>query len=52
MDVGVNWVIKNLFWIVDMLEKMLVLGEDWVCEEIKIIGFYKNKVKNVIFLFE
>lgn len=35
-----------------MLEKMLVLGEDYVCDCIKIIGLFCNKVKNVVVLLK
>jgi endonuclease-3 len=51
-DVGVNRATKHLFQIADTPEKMLALGEDLVREEIKTIGLYKNKAKNVILLSE
>lgn len=51
-DVGVNRATRNLFQIADTPEKMLALGEDRVREEIKTIGLYKNKAKNVILLSE
>jgi endonuclease-3 len=51
-DVGVNRATKHLFQIADTPEKMLALGEDRVREEIKTIGLYKNKAKNVILLSE
>ena len=51
-DVGVNRATKHLFEIADTPEKMLALGEDHVREEIKTIGLYKNKAKNVILLSE
>lgn len=51
-DVGVNRATKNLFKIADTPEKMVALGEDRVREEIRTIGLYKNKAKNVILLSE
>lgn len=51
-DVGVNRATKKLFQIADTPEKMVALGEDRVREEIKTIGLYKNKAKNVILLSE
>lgn len=51
-DVGVNRATKNLFEIADTPEKMLALGEDRVREEIRTIGLYKNKAKNVVLLSE
>jgi len=51
-DVGVNRATRHLFQIADTPEKMVVLGEDRVREEIKTIGLYKNKAKNVILLSE
>ena len=51
-DVGVNRATKHLFQIADTPEKMIALGEDKVREEIKTIGLYKNKAKNVILLSE
>ncbi|MEP3431699.1 MAG: endonuclease III [Roseibium sp.] len=51
-DVGVNRATKHLFEIADTPEKMLALGEDKVRDEIKTIGLYKNKAKNVILLSE
>nr|WP_328805111.1 endonuclease III [Stappia albiluteola] len=49
-DVGVNKATRHLFQIADTPEKMLALGEDKVREEIRTIGLYKNKAKNVIAL--
>lgn len=49
-DVGVNRATKHLFEIADTPEKMLALGEERVREEIKTIGLYRNKAKNVILL--
>jgi len=51
-DVGVNRATKDLFKIADTPEKMLALGEDRVREEIRTIGLYKNKAKNVVLLSE
>jgi endonuclease-3 len=51
-DVGVNRATKHLFEIADTPEKMVALGEDRVREEIKTIGLYRNKAKNVILLSE
>ncbi|MET1416280.1 endonuclease III [Roseibium sp. HPY-6] len=51
-DVGVNRATKNLFQIADTPEKMVSLGEDRVRDEIRTIGLYKNKAKNVILLSE
>ncbi|WP_153771645.1 endonuclease III [Labrenzia sp. CE80] len=49
-DVGVNRATKHLFQIADTPEKMVELGEDKVREEIRTIGLYKTKAKNVILL--
>ncbi|KZM51214.1 endonuclease III [Labrenzia sp. OB1] len=49
-DVGVNRATRHLFEIADTPEKMLALGEDLLREEIKSIGLYKTKAKNVILL--
>ncbi len=51
-DVGVNRATKTLFRIADTPEKMLTLGEDRVREEIRTIGLFKTKAKNVIALCE
>ena len=51
-DVGVNRATKTLFQIADTPEKMLALGEDRVREEIRTIGLFKTKAKNVILLSE
>ncbi|NBN80166.1 endonuclease III [Microvirga tunisiensis] len=51
-DVGVNRATRTLFRIADTPEKMLALGEDRVREEIRTIGLYKTKAKNVILLCE
>ncbi|MCX2724805.1 endonuclease III [Roseibium salinum] len=49
-DVGVNRATRHLFEIADTPEKMVALGEDRLREEIRTIGLYKNKAKNVILL--
>ncbi len=49
-DAGVNKATRRLFERADTPEKMLALGEDAVREEIKTIGLYRNKAKNVIAL--
>lgn len=49
-DAGVNRATKHLFQIADTPEKMLQLGEDAVREEIRTIGLFRNKAKNVIAL--
>lgn len=51
-DAGVNKATRHLFRIADTPEKMVALGEDAVREEIRTIGLYKNKAKNVILLSE
>jgi endonuclease-3 len=51
-DVGVNRATKHLFQIADTPEKMVALGEDKVREEIRTIGLYKTKAKNVLRLSE
>ncbi|MHA7775616.1 endonuclease III [Roseibium sp. M-1] len=51
-DVGVNRATRHLFQIADTPQKMVALGEDLVREEIKTIGLYKNKARNVILLSE
>ncbi|MEM1360236.1 MAG: endonuclease III [Pseudomonadota bacterium] len=47
-DVGVNRATESLFKIADTPEKMLALGEDGLIEQIKSIGLYRNKAKNVM----
>ncbi|WP_417687309.1 endonuclease III [Roseibium sp.] len=51
-DVGVNRATKNLFQMADTPEKMVALGEDTVREEIRTIGLFKTKAKNVILMSE
>jgi endonuclease-3 len=47
-DVGVNKATKGLFKTVDTPEKMVKLGEAKLRDQIKTIGLYRNKAKNVI----
>jgi len=47
-DVGVNKATKELFKKVDSPEKMVKLGEAKLRDQIKTIGLYRNKAKNVI----
>ena len=49
-DAGVNKATRHLFEIADTPEKMLELGENGLREEIRTIGLYRNKAKNVIAL--
>lgn len=51
-DVGVNRATRNLFQIADTPEKMVALGEDKVREEIRTIGLFKTKARNVILMSE
>jgi len=51
-DVGVNRATKHLFLLADTPEKMVALGEDKVREEIRTIGLYKTKARNVILMSE
>jgi len=51
-DAGVNKATEKLFKIADTPEKMLALGEFRVRDQIKTIGLYRNKAKNVIALCE
>ena len=49
-DAGVNKATRALFAIADTPQKMLALGEDAVREQIKTIGLFRNKARNVIAL--
>ncbi len=49
-DRGVNKATRGLFAIADTPEKMLALGEAGLIEQIKTIGLFRNKAKNVIAL--
>lgn len=47
-DVGVNRATRALFPIADTPQKMLDLGEEGLIEQIKTIGLFRQKAKNVI----
>jgi len=47
-DAGVNKATRGLFQIADCPEKMLALGEEALTDQIKTIGLYRQKAKNVI----
>jgi endonuclease III len=49
-DAGVNKATRTLFKIADTPEKMARLGEDKLREQIKTIGLFRNKARNVILL--
>lgn len=49
-DAGVNKATRALFLRADTPLKMLALGEDAVRDQIKTIGLFRNKAKNVILL--
>ena len=49
-DVGVNKATKKLFSIAKTPQKMVKIGEDKIIENIRTIGLYKNKAKNIISL--
>ncbi|WP_307140246.1 endonuclease III [Pseudoroseomonas cervicalis] len=49
-DVSVNKATATLFPLADTPEKMLALGEEGVGEQIRRIGLWKSKAKNVIAL--
>jgi endonuclease III len=51
-DAGVNKATRGLFALADTPGKMIALGEEGVIEQIKTIGLYRNKAKNVIALSE
>ena len=51
-DKGVNKATESLFKKADTASKMAALGETQIREEIKIIGLYRNKAKNVLALSE
>lgn len=51
-DKGVNKATENLFKRADTASKMAALGESQIREEIKSIGLYRNKAKNVLTLSE
>ncbi len=47
-DVGVNRATRGLFAVADTPQKMLALGEEALIAQIKTIGLYRNKAKNVM----
>ena len=49
-DIGVNKATRKLFSLAATPEKMLQLGENKIIENIRTIGLYKNKAKNIIHL--
>lgn len=49
-DVGVNKATKKLFSLANTPEEMIAIGENKVIENIRTIGLYKNKAKNIISL--
>ena len=49
-DVGVNKVTKKLFSLAKTPKEMIAIGENKVIENIRTIGLYKNKAKNIISL--
>jgi endonuclease-3 len=51
-DAGVNKATRRLFQLADTPDKMLALGEACVREQIKTIGLFNAKAKNVIALSE
>ena len=51
-DKGVNKATKSLFQRADTPAKMVALGEGAIREEVKTIGLYRNKAKNVFRLSE
>jgi endonuclease-3 len=46
-DVGVNKATKGLFALADTPAKMVALGEDAIREQVKTIGLFRTKAKNV-----
>ncbi|MDF2141453.1 endonuclease III [Paenirhodobacter sp. CAU 1674] len=51
-DAGVNKATRGLFAIADTPQKMLALGIEGLTEQIKTIGLFRQKAKNVIRLSE
>ena len=49
-DAGVNRATKALFAVADTPEKMAALGEERLAEQIKTIGLYRGKARNIIAL--
>jgi endonuclease-3 len=51
-DVSVNLATRKLFALADTPQKMLALGEDAVREQIKTIGLFNTKAKNLMLMAE
>jgi endonuclease-3 len=49
-DVSVNLATRKLFPMADTPEKMLALGEEQIREQIKTIGLFNTKAKNVVLM--
>lgn len=51
-DVSVNLATRRLFSLADTPEKMLALGEEAIREQIKTIGLFNTKAKNLVLMAE
>ena len=51
-DKSVNLATKKLFKLANTPEKMIALGKEKIMKQIKTIGLYRNKAKNIINLSE
>ena len=49
-DIGVNKATRTLFRLADTPKRMVALGEDKIRQEVKTIGLFRNKAKNVFAL--
>jgi endonuclease-3 len=49
-DIGVNKATKKLFLLARTPQEMIAIGENKIIENIRTIGLYKNKAKNIISL--
>ena len=49
-DIGVNKATKKLFSLAKTPREMITIGENKIIENIRTIGLYKNKAKNIISL--
>ena len=47
-DIGVNKATKKLFLLARTPQEMIAIGENKIIENIRTIGLYKNKAKNII----
>ena len=47
-DIGVNKATKKLFLLAKTPQEMIAIGENKIIENIRTIGLYKNKAKNII----